>query len=115
MLVGHEDHAHAPFADSFQQLVGADHHPLFAGAGFIETGHCIAGRSLQKVADFEVGAKQAVDLRAQLIVGAAGPIQVGGPRDAIFNFNRTPKDGLGVAARGVQVGVSESSALQCDK
>ena len=110
VLLGDEDEAQAALADPLHQLVGADHHPFFAGAGFIETGRRIAGRSLQEVADFEVGANQAVDLRAQLIVGAAGLIQVGCPSGGIFDFNRPSEDGLGVAARGVQVGISESSS-----
>jgi hypothetical protein len=75
-LLGHEDRAHAAFADLLQELVRADHHAGILGqCGGIDGAH--AARRFQERTDLGQVGEQPVHLAAQFGVAPARPGQVG--------------------------------------
>jgi hypothetical protein len=77
LLLGHEDHTEATFADLLQQLVGADDRagPLRDGVG--HGGNALFGQVEQVAAAF-VGTQQGFDLGAKFRMAGAGAFQVSG-------------------------------------
>ncbi len=79
LLLGHVHHAHAPFADLLQELVGAD---LHAG-GFTNGGKGVGllpidDRPLQKIAGAEVVQDKLSYFAEQLSISLAGLLQENG-------------------------------------
>ena len=74
LLVGHVDHAHAPFADLLQELVGTDQRADVLGQGrgrnlVDRRQHC--RRLVEKAVGIVVGLKQGLDTRAQSSASSA--------------------------------------------
>ena len=84
LLVGHEDHAHAAFADLLQQLVRTDERagPLGQrrlGGRQVDRGAELGGRLFQEAVRIVVGLEQGLDPRAESGVAADGLVQERGP------------------------------------
>ena len=107
-LLGHEDGAHAAFADLLQELVRADHRAGALGDRQLDGGAAThlgpnspGGRCgshgvvPEKAADLGVRRQQSIHAAAQVGVGAAGLVQVGGALGRIDLGQGGEEDGLG--------------------
>ena len=104
-LLGHEDGAHAAFADLLEQLVGADHRAGTLAQGFIGSGWRPA--TLLAVENpFSLGMRfeQQGDLLAQLWVAAAGLVQERFPLGGrlLYHGQEDLPDSLEVRVHGME-------------
>ena len=87
-LLGHVDHAHAPFADLLQQLVGADLRAGLFEGGLVERGKEGVGGCVHDAAPAVVGLQQTFHLPPQLRIAVASAVQVGLPLVRRLDLNR---------------------------
>ena len=93
-LLGHEDDAHAAFADLLQQLVGADDGAgafgdTLVGTGLIGLASC-GGRAHSRLRGRAF--KEEVHLAPQLVVGTTSLVQVGVPFLRPMALDRSQED-----------------------
>jgi hypothetical protein len=76
-LLGHVDNAHAPLADLLEELVRADVRAGHLGRGLLSERAALAGRgSFQETLDFGISGQQLLQPHPELLVVAAGLIEV---------------------------------------
>ena len=94
LLLGHEDEAHAAFADLLQQLVGADDRagPLGEAAP-VDGLEQYLGRAIEERPVLFVGREQPIDHFPQARVAGASPVQVRPPLDRIVDLHGVEEDG----------------------
>ena len=90
-LLGHVDDAHAPLADRFQELVGADDRTRGHKQRRIAPGHG-RDRRFEEIADFLVGNQEGVDSRSEGSVAVARQVQVGSSFHLGRAVQRLPED-----------------------
>jgi tetratricopeptide (TPR) repeat protein len=82
LLLSHEDHAEAAFADLLQKLIGTnDGAGPFGNRRLIEGGHCGGRRLVQEVAHLDLRPKQHLHVAPQLIVAGTRLVEIGGALD----------------------------------
>ena len=108
-LLGHEDDAHAPFADLLQELVRADHACRAVRRRLVER-FAAGGRHVQKAAELLVFGQQRFDASAQSGVASAGLVEKGGPLGGIALVRAAVKISRSVMARRFRQLASISSA-----
>ena len=113
-LLGHEDGAHAAFADLLQQLVRADNRAgRFGGHGRIESRCWFKQRLIQKTARCIVRLEQALDLSPQAGIALASTIQKRGAFGRGFLFDGCQEDFIGLHCVDSGCG-TYLSTIQCD-
>ena len=114
LLLGHVDHAHAPFADLLQQLVAADDRAgAFGEGGMVEGGGDAERRALRESCRLRRAlAAELLDSFAQVRIVAAGFVQVTlRARSATSISMRLEEDRLGFVHRRSSHGLSHANGL----
>ena len=99
-LLGHVDHAHAAFADRFEQLVRADDRAgTFVPRRLLDRGARISRGRFEELLDLRIGGQQLLNLASELSIIAASLVKV--PRTLLGRLDGEcrPEDGLGFLIR----------------
>ena len=120
MLLGHEDHTEAAFANQLEQFVGADLRPRPFADRRIENGSNLFGRGLEKAVFLVVHAQQGLQPRPETWRSRTGLIEIQSPSLRISDLSSHMENRGFVGLRGIHEAPLEPAARcrpmsQCEK